>query len=98
MLAAGGAFVFFCLIHKRRHGETESRSIRRELFTRGRNSWEMCSAFFCFDYYWYLLLNWLPDYLINVRGFGIMKAGLLASLPFLVFGLGQPLGAGSATV
>ena len=32
----------------------------------------ICSAsasrFFCFDYYWYFLVNWLPDYLVTSRG------------------------------
>jgi MFS family permease len=49
----------------------------------------VCFGFFCFDYYWYLLVTWLPDYLVTVRKFGVMKAGFSASLPFLVFGLGQ---------
>jgi sugar phosphate permease len=49
-------------------------------------------GFFCFDYYWYLLLTWLPDYLFTVRQLTILKAGFYASLPFLVFGVCQPLG------
>jgi len=49
-------------------------------------------GFFCFDYFWYLLLTWLPSYLVNVREMTILKAGIYASLPFLVFGVCQPLG------
>ncbi|MBM3840188.1 MAG: MFS transporter [Verrucomicrobia bacterium] len=49
-------------------------------------------GFFCFDYYWYLLLTWLPDYLFTVRKLTILKAGFYSSLPFLVFGVCQPLG------
>jgi len=49
-------------------------------------------GFFCFDYFWYLLLTWLPSYLVNVRHLTILKAGIYASLPFLVFGVCQPLG------
>jgi len=49
-------------------------------------------GFFCFDYFWYLLLTWLPSYLVNVRHLTIMKAGIFASLPFAVFGICQPLG------
>jgi len=57
-----------------------------------RNLIGICLGFFCFDYYWYLLLTWLPDYLVTVRQFTIVKAGFFASLPFVVFGLCQPLG------
>lgn len=52
----------------------------------------ICLGFFCFDYYWYLLVTWLPDYLVNVRHMTIVKAGLFSSVPFLVFGLSQPIG------
>lgn len=57
-----------------------------------RNLIGICLGFFCFDYYWYLLVNWLPDYLVTVRHLTIMKAGLFASLPFFVFGVSEPLG------
>src|SRR5256885_3647167 len=32
-----------------------------------RNLFGICLGFFCFDYYWYFLVNWLPDYLVTVR-------------------------------
>ena len=53
-------------------------------------------GFFCFDYFWYLLLTWLPSYLINVRQLTMIKAGIYAALPMVVFGLAQPLGGGLA--
>jgi nitrate/nitrite transporter NarK len=53
-------------------------------------------GFFCFDYFWYLLLTWLPSYLVNVRHLTIIKAGIYAALPMVVFGLAQPLGGGLA--
>ena len=31
-----------------------------------RNLLGICLGFFCFDYYWYFLVNWLPDYLVTV--------------------------------
>jgi MFS transporter, ACS family, D-galactonate transporter len=52
----------------------------------------ICMGFFCFDYYWYLFVTWLPDYLVTVRHFTILGAGLYASLPFFVFGASEPLG------
>jgi MFS family permease len=57
-----------------------------------RNLLGICLGFFCFDYYWYLLVTWLPDYLVTVRHLPIMRAGFYAALPFLVYGLCQPVG------
>lgn len=52
----------------------------------------ICLGFFCFDYYWYLFVTWLPDYLVTVRHFTIMRAGFYAALPFFVFGASEPVG------
>jgi MFS family permease len=57
-----------------------------------RNLLGICLGFFCFDYYWYLLVTWLPDYLVTVRHLTIFKAGVLASMPFFVFGVSEPIG------
>jgi ACS family D-galactonate transporter-like MFS transporter len=65
---------------------------RRRIVTLNRNLLGLCLGFFCFDYYWYLLLTWLPDYLVTVRNLTIPKAGLFASVPFFVFGICQPIG------
>jgi MFS transporter, ACS family, D-galactonate transporter len=62
------------------------------VMTINRDLWGLCLGFFCFDYYWYLLLTWLPDYLVSVRGLTILTAGLSASVPYFVFGSCQPLG------
>src|SRR5262245_47925986 len=63
---------------------------------RNRDFLGVLLGFFCFDYFWYLLLTWLPSYLINVRQLTLIKAGIYASLPMVVFGLAQPLGGGLA--
>ena len=60
--------------------------------TMNRNLLGICLGFFCFDYYWYLLVTWLPDYLVTVRGLTILTAGLYASLPYFVFGISEPIG------
>src|SRR6185312_3494848 len=57
-----------------------------------RNLLGVCLGFFCFDYYWYFLVNWLPDYLVTARGLTLMKAGVYAALPYFVFGLSEPIG------
>jgi MFS transporter, ACS family, D-galactonate transporter len=57
-----------------------------------RNLIGICLGFFCFDYYWYLFVTWLPDYLVTVRHFTILRAGFFSSLPYFVFGASEPLG------
>jgi ACS family D-galactonate transporter-like MFS transporter len=57
-----------------------------------RNLLGICVTFFCFDYYWYFLVNWLPDYLVTGRGLTILHAGLYAALPYFVFGASEPIG------
>jgi MFS family permease len=52
----------------------------------------ICLGFFCFDYYWYVLVTWLPDYLFTVRHLGLKQAGIFASLSFFVFGVAEPIG------
>lgn len=59
---------------------------------RNRNLLGICLGFFCFDYYWYLLVTWLPDYLVTVRHLTILKAGFYSALPFFVFGISEPIG------
>src|SRR3954447_11520961 len=57
-----------------------------------RNLLGICLGFFCFAYYWYFLVNWLPDYLVTSRGLTMMRAGIYAALPYMVFGLSEPIG------
>ncbi|MGE5326597.1 MAG: MFS transporter [Deltaproteobacteria bacterium] len=59
---------------------------------RNRNLIGICLGFFCFDYYWYLYLTWLPDYLAEVRHLSLMKMGVYAAIPYLVFGVSEPIG------
>jgi len=52
----------------------------------------ICLGFFCFDYFLYLLLTWLPDYLVQARHLTIMKAGIYSALPFVTFTAGEASG------
>ena len=65
---------------------------RRRTITFNRNLLGICLGFFCFDYYWYLLVTWLPNYLVTVRHLSILRAGIYAALPFFVFGASEPIG------
>src|SRR5881397_861488 len=59
---------------------------------RSRDLFGVLLGFFCFDYYWYFLIYWLPSYFVNIHGVTIQEGSIRASLPFLVFGVCQPLG------
>jgi MFS transporter, ACS family, D-galactonate transporter len=57
-----------------------------------RNLLGICLGFFCFDYFWYLMLTWLPDYLYEARHLTLIKMGIFSALPYAVFGACEPLG------
>jgi len=75
-------------------GTTRSSETFRDLLRHllSRDLIGICLGFFCFDYYWYLLVTWLPDYLVTARHLTMLKAGLFAALPYFVFGVSEPLG------
>jgi MFS transporter, ACS family, D-galactonate transporter len=72
--------------------KSRSRSQEIRWLLTNRNLIGICLGFFCFDYYWYLFVTWLPDYLVTVRHFTILRAGFFSSLPYFVFGASEPLG------
>jgi sugar phosphate permease len=50
---------------------------------RSKAVWGLAIAYFCFTYTWWLFLNWLPTYLVQERGYTVVKMGFFASLPWL---------------
>ncbi len=64
----------------------------RRILTVDRNLLGICLGFFCFDYFWYMMLTWLPDYLVEARNLSISKAGFYAAISFFIFGVSEPLG------
>ena len=60
--------------------------------TLDRNLLGCCLGFFCYGYYQYLLVTWLPDYFVRVRHFTLLEAGAYASLTYFVWGVSAPLG------
>jgi MFS family permease len=65
---------------------------RRRLVSCDRNLTGICLGFFCWDYYQYLPLTWLLDYLITVLHFRLFAAGIYTAMPLFIFMVGQPLG------
>jgi MFS transporter, ACS family, D-galactonate transporter len=60
--------------------------------TVNRNLVGVCIGFFCYNYRWYLLMTWLPTYLVKERGMTLLGAGIMAALPYWVYASMQPLG------
>ena len=65
---------------------------RQRSFAFNRNLLGLALGYFCWGYFWYLLVTWLPDYLMQVRHLPVLKAGFFAALPFLIFAVCEPLG------
>jgi ACS family D-galactonate transporter-like MFS transporter len=72
----------------------ESREPRRRAMAIAfdRNLAGICLGQFTSGYFWYLLVTWLPDYLVTARHLPLLTAGMYASLPYLIFAVTEPLG------
>jgi MFS family permease len=57
-----------------------------------RNLLGMCLGHFCYGYYWYLLVTWLPDYLVESRHMPLQRAAAAVMAPFLVYSIAEPVG------
>ncbi len=58
----------------------------------------ICLGFFCWDYFWYFLISWLPTYLNTVRHMSMPKIALFGGLPFLIFAMAEAIGGWTAGV
>jgi ACS family glucarate transporter-like MFS transporter len=59
---------------------------------RDRNVALLSLSYFFNGYIFYIFIFWLYTYLIDVRGFTLLKGGLFASLPFIASAILTPLG------
>jgi MFS family permease len=57
-----------------------------------RNLLGMSLAHVGYGYYFYLLVTWLPAYLVEVRHLPLQVAGAYAVVPYLTFTIGEPVG------
>ena len=58
----------------------------------GRDLLGVCVANIGYGYYFYLLVTWLPAYLVQTRHLDLRTAGAYAVVPYLTFALGEPIG------
>ncbi len=59
---------------------------------RSRNLWFLSLSYPTYCYTLWIFLSWLPSYLVDARGFSILKMGIFASLPLLAGTIGDTLG------
>src|SRR6266851_1140183 len=59
------------------------------LSTVDRNLWGMSLAHIGYGYYFYLMVTWLPTYLVRSRHVSLQAAGAYAVVPYLTFTLGE---------
>jgi MFS family permease len=57
-----------------------------------RNLLGVCVANIGYGYFFYLLVTWLPTYLVERRHLSLKQAGAYAVIPYLTFALGEPIG------
>jgi len=57
-----------------------------------RNLLGMSLAHIGYGYYFYLMVTWLPSYLVRARHLSLREAGAYAVVPYLTFTLGEPIG------
>lgn len=57
-----------------------------------RNVWICAFGLFCQNYMNYMILTWLPTYLVQARGMTLMNAGFSTMIPWIVAACGAFLG------
>jgi len=60
---------------------------------RDRRLLAMSLGFFCWDYFWYFVVSWLPSYLFTVRHVPLAGIAVFGALPFLIFAATEAIGA-----
>ena len=75
-----------------RHAATESARLDWRSMLKDRALIGMSLGFFCWDYFWYFFISWLPSYLYDVRGVELPRLAVFGSAPFLIFAATEALG------
>lgn len=73
-------------------GRRDRSNIRWRDLARSRTVWGMAVGFACQSYVIYFFITWFPSYLVDARGFNLLKLGFWGTLPGLVAFGGNFLG------
>ena len=63
-----------------------------ETFARTPTIWWLVASYTCLGYVAYVYMSWFYLYLVNVRGFDLLRGGLYAAAPFIAMLIFCPLG------
>ncbi len=72
--------------------QTEKPSVPWRTLLTSPNMWAVMCAYFTYVYCLWIFLSWLPSYLIEARGFTLIKVGIFASLPLWAGVVGDTVG------
>ncbi|MDH4237561.1 MAG: MFS transporter, partial [Nitrospira sp.] len=74
------------------HAVTRPPSIPWAALRRTPTVWWLVLSYGCLGYVAYVYMSWFYLYLVNVRGFDVLRGGFFASAPFLAILVSCPLG------
>jgi len=74
------------------HAVTRPPSIPWAALRRTPTLWWLVLSYGCLGYVAYVYMSWFYLYLVNVRGFDVLRGGFFASAPFLAILVSCPLG------
>lgn len=74
------------------HHSMQSPAIPWDRLRRTPTVWWLVLSYACLGYVAYIYMSWFYLYLVNVRGFNVLRGGLFAAAPFLAILLSCPLG------
>jgi len=75
-----------------RGADTRSAAKRRVLGHLNRNLLGVALSNLGYGYYFYLMVTWLPSYLVDARHLPLQVAGAYALAPYLTFAIAEPVG------
>lgn len=70
--------------HKRQKVTPETEPINLRVLLTSRPAWAIYVAHICYNYSWYILLGWIPQYFRQVLHIDLGKKGYQAALPYAV--------------
>ncbi|MCV7068318.1 MFS transporter [Mycolicibacterium farcinogenes] len=71
---------------------SETKPLRWTSLIKNRNIMAVAFGFWCVTFVEYFFITWFPAYLVQERGFSLLKLGLLGSIPAITALIGQYVG------
>ncbi|WP_280832227.1 MFS transporter [Mycolicibacterium frederiksbergense] len=72
--------------------DSDTKPLRWTTLIKNRNIMAVAFGFWCVTFVEYFFITWFPAYLVQERGFSLLKLGLLGSIPAITALIGQYVG------